>query len=331
MRNPAQPESGLATRDVPRDRAPVRVVPVLLLAVVVAVLGVVTFVDLPGNRMYTRVIQDFGHVPAFALVTWCLLGVSRRRTTRAYLLAAGLTVLLGAAVEIVQYFIGGDASLADLWRDTLGAASAASFAWLVSRSDAPITMRNTAIPAGIAAIALVLALLPVAECSRAYRHRNALFPVLADFSSRFDTYLLRPTDPPFRRVSISPAPDGSPRGALIVPYSNATWPGVVFEEPIRNWSVFDYLAVDIYNPGKTAERIVIGIHDATYDGSAADRFTAWYDIGAGTRRILRIPLQQVRDAPQRRKLDLRNIGRLAIAHVRNQPAGPFILYKVWLE
>lgn len=327
MRSALQSDTRMSVRGVAQPIARV----LLPAAVAAATLLLVTFADLPGNAMYSRVMQDFAHVPAFALITWALMQMLGASSAPRYLAAAGVSVLLGTLVEVVQRFTGGDSSLMDIWRDVLGISTAVALKAMITRSDAPVTWRNTAVPALIGALALVCALVPLAECSRAYRHRTALFPVLADFSSRFDTYLLRATDPPFHRIPLPPDAEGSPQGALVVPYSTATWPGVVFEEPVPNWSVFKDLAIDIENSSLDPQAVLVGIHDATYDGSAADRFTARYQIPARTRVTLRIPLADVRNAPRGRKLDLRHIGRLAIAHVPRQPAEPFTLYKVWLE
>ena len=299
-------------------------------AVILAVLSVVIFAELPGNRMYTRVVQDFAHVPAFGVVTWCLLMMRRPHAALDFVQAVAVAVGLGAAVELVQGQIGGDASLLDVWRDLLGATTAASICGLVMRTGATVNWRRILIPAALAALTSVLALLPVAQCALAYRHRDSNFPVLADFRSSSDTYLMRATEPPFRRIRIAEGRGNRVTTALLVPYSTATWPGVVFEEPVPDWRAFESLAIDIYNPGNEPQSIVVGVHDVTYNGTAADRFTAHYELGAHTRRTILIPMSAIRDAPHGRTLDLRRIGRLAVTHEPQRPSGYFILYRIWL-
>ena len=299
-------------------------------AIILVIVTVVIFAEVPGNRMYTRVAQDFAHVPAFGAITWCLLMLRRPHVPVDFVLAVAVAVALGGGVEIVQGLIGGDASLLDVWRDLLGATIAACICWLMMRTGTTLNWRLILLPGGLAALTSALALLPVAQCALAYRHRDSNFPVLADFHSRSDTYLLRATEPAFRRVKVAAGPGKRADIALLVPYSTATWPGVVFEEPVPDWRAFESLAIDIYNPGDEPQSIVVGIHDALYNGTAADRFTAHYELGAHTRKTILIPMSAIRNAPHGRTFDLQRVGRLAIAHEPKQPSGNFILYKVWL-
>jgi VanZ family protein len=85
----------------------------------------------PGGTIDAeRLIWDkAAHFIAFGLILWSF-GVLFRRMLRAW--AALLAVGLGAAVEVVQGYIGRDANWGDLLADTLGVATALLI-WVVWR------------------------------------------------------------------------------------------------------------------------------------------------------------------------------------------------------
>lgn len=85
----------------------------------------------PGETIEAeRLIWDkAAHFIAFGLILWSF-GVLFRRMLRAW--AVLLAVGLGAAVEVVQGYIGRDANWGDLLADTLGVATALLI-WVVWR------------------------------------------------------------------------------------------------------------------------------------------------------------------------------------------------------
>jgi len=101
---------------------------VLLLVLMVLLLS-------PGGTIETeRLIWDkAAHFIAFGLILWSF-GVMFRRLPRVR--AALLAIALGAAVEVVQRYIGRDASWGDLLADALGVA-VALLIWAVWRRFRP--------------------------------------------------------------------------------------------------------------------------------------------------------------------------------------------------
>ena len=89
----------------------------------------------PGGTLETeQLIWDkAAHFIAFGLILWSL-GVLFRRLPRTW--AALLAIALGAAVEVVQRYIGRDPSWSDLLADALGVATALSL-WVVWRGFRP--------------------------------------------------------------------------------------------------------------------------------------------------------------------------------------------------
>lgn len=101
---------------------------VLLLVLMVLLLS-------PGGTIESeRLIWDkAAHFIAFGLILWSF-GVMFRRLPRVR--AALLAIVLGAAVEVVQGYIGRDASWGDLLADALGVA-VALLIWAVWRRFRP--------------------------------------------------------------------------------------------------------------------------------------------------------------------------------------------------
>jgi VanZ family protein len=101
---------------------------VLLLVLMVLLLS-------PGGTIESeRLIWDkAAHFIAFGLILWSF-GVMFRRLPRVR--AALLAIVLGAAVEVVQRYIGRDASWGDLLADALGVA-VALLIWAVWRRFRP--------------------------------------------------------------------------------------------------------------------------------------------------------------------------------------------------
>jgi len=89
----------------------------------------------PGGTIESeKLIWDkAAHFIAFGLILWSL-GVLFRRLPRTW--AALLAVALGAAVEVVQRYVGRDPSWGDLLADVLGVATALLI-WLVWRRFRP--------------------------------------------------------------------------------------------------------------------------------------------------------------------------------------------------
>ena len=89
----------------------------------------------PGGTIESeRLIWDkAAHFIAFGLILWSF-GVMFRRLPRVR--AALLAIALGAAVEVVQRYIGRDASWGDLLADALGVA-VALLIWAVWRRFRP--------------------------------------------------------------------------------------------------------------------------------------------------------------------------------------------------
>lgn len=89
----------------------------------------------PGGTIESEKLMwdKAAHFIAFGLILWSF-GVLFRRLPRAW--AALLAIVLGAAVEVVQHYVGRDPSWGDLLADALGVATALLI-WVVWRGFRP--------------------------------------------------------------------------------------------------------------------------------------------------------------------------------------------------
>jgi len=107
----------------------------LRLAGALVLLVLVALMLAPGGTIESETLiwDKAAHFIAFGLILWSL-GVLFRRLPRTW--AALMAVALGAAVEVVQGYVGRDPSWGDLLADVLGVATAL-LVWLVWRGFRP--------------------------------------------------------------------------------------------------------------------------------------------------------------------------------------------------
>ena len=164
----------------------------ILLGILFLVAAALLFVPLPiPNNLAGRTIENAGHVPLFVLVTLACLVVLRRdfgfEGARLYAIAGLIGVGAGFLSEVIQRPLRRDASWEDVLADAIGVACALSLYALFDRKT-PMrrTVRFAALAVAMACTVVYAA--PLVRMTRAYLHRNAQFPVLADFRSSTELF-----------------------------------------------------------------------------------------------------------------------------------------------
>ena len=324
--------------------------PLLWTAAIVIVFTVV-FGDLPGEGKYSGVLQDSCHAPAFAvlsLITLILLGRRTRRreaapagqtnvSIRALLAQCALTVgamcLVGCATELLQGLLGRDAELGDVMSDVAGSLGAASvWSYLQLRGTDRAARIGRVVAMLVCAGVLAWWVAPLLKCASAYWHRNTQFPVLAEFRSERDLYLLDRGGLDTRLVAAAPdSRPGAPTTALQVTLGAGRWPGIALLEPVADWHAHHALALDLDNPGATPLTLHLRVNDRQHDGSFDDRFNTSLVLPPHARTTFRFPLQQIASAPRTRRMDLRRIATVILFHDGAAPGQVFLVQRVWLE
>ncbi|HMN42980.1 MAG TPA: VanZ family protein [Povalibacter sp.] len=293
----------------------------LTVITVVIVVAAVLFVALPQDRAIFRVIEDSGHAPAFAILTFALAYHLRSRAnSRA--IAAAVALCLALTTEAAQRFVTyKDPSLHDLFFDGVGILAGLCLASRVH--EAGFASRRFFLVALIA-----VALTPLAWCLAAYADRGGQFPVIFRLKSPLDLYFVQrtPTIGTAELLHIF-------RGTRALPLPLTRGAGIALDEPYPDWSGWHILAVDIENAAHRNVRVRLRVHDRIHDQSYEDRYNAALELPGAQRRIFRFSVEQIAASPANRTLDLRSIAGVGLfgldAAQIDQP--PLLLHGVWLE
>lgn len=305
-------------------------------------LAAVVFAPVPGDTRWIRTLHNSAHAPIFGCVCLLVLFVIRAQPRFAslslagqYALAVAAALLLGILTELLQIPVGRDASIEDALHDVIGAVALlglfAVFDRRVRASSHPRTLRSIAAVVGVVALAVAIA--PVTRAAIKYRQRDDRFPVLADFTERYDRYFILQYSSEFSPATM-PAPWANKAGeeAMHVSLLDGSYPGLNFIELQPDWSAYSTLAVDLTNPTSLNLRFELRVHDATHNNQPADRFGRRFDLAPGTRQVIRIPLQDIAAGPQTRALDLHNIAGMFIFRTGDSPPVSELYFsRAWLE
>ena len=257
-----------------------------------------------------RTIENAGHVPLFFLVTLAVIYVLRgyprfslgaHAATRLYLFAGLAGIGAGFLSEVIQRPLRRDASWEDVIADAIGVVCAlAAHALFDRRSGLRRWHRALALGVVIACAAIYLA--PIVAMTRAYLHRNGQFPVLADFRSRSELYWTMNLGT--RREIVD--------DVLEVEFLAASFPGLSFHEPVPDWRPYQSLVIDVENPGSAPLDLGVRVHDRRHTHQFNDRFNRHFVLAPGERKVLRIPLEDIRRGPRSRLMDMQQISDVTL-------------------
>lgn len=305
-------------------------------------LWVVVFAPVPGDTRWIRTLHNSAHAPIFGCVALLALVVIRARPPLSWLspmkqygLALVTVLFLGLLTELLQIPTGRDASFEDALHDVIGAVAFLGCFALVDRrvrmlSHARI-IRSVAAVVGVAALGI--AAFPVTRAVIKYQQRDERFPVLADFTGRYDRYFILQQAAEFSPAPMPPQWASRPgEQAMHVQLFDGAYPGMHFIELLPDWSRYSTLAIDLTNPTSSPLHFVLRVHDAAHNQEVSDRFNQRLELPPGTRRIFRIPLQEIVKAPRTRVMDLHQIAGITIFRTDDsREVNEIYLSRAWLE
>jgi VanZ family protein len=268
--------------------------------------GLLLFVPLPISPTYFgRTIENAGHTPLFVLLTLGMLLVLRTDPRLAGARLYALVGLVGAGTgfvsEVIQKPLARDASWEDVVADALGVVLGLAVYAIFDRRT-PLRRWHRVTAFGVAVICIAIFMVPIVRMTRAYLHRNGQFPVLADFHSRLELYWA---------VSFGVTRD-IVYGVLEVEFGPGEFPGVSFHEPVPDWRGYQTLLIDVENPDSAPLELAVRVHDRAHTRAFADRFNRRFQLEARERRMLRIPLEDVRNGPRQRLMDMAHISDITL-------------------
>jgi VanZ family protein len=257
---------------------------------------------------------NLGHIALFMVLSYLLLTppspLAAHPFGRQSLILLCFTLVLGGLIEFVQGSIGRDMDLADMARNTIG-----SLLGLVCFAP---SYRALARSARLALQALALCLLAASVSPLAlavWDEQRALkqWPVLVDFADAVQ--LSRWSTVGDTRLSIARPEAGATQQAMKVDFGTTKYAGASFDYFPGDWSGYQHLSIDIFNPAAAAVKISCRVHDRLHSRASTqlheDRFNHSYLLQPGWNQ-LNISIKQLLAAPASRPMDIQAIDSLQL-------------------
>jgi hypothetical protein len=295
------------------------------------------------NSYLWQELKNFGHAPLFGAIALLIFGMlinvpgirTRKRTT-IYLLTFAMVLLLGAGSELMQLYGPRDADIWDFAKDAAGALSALA---LLASIDGrllerkPWRRKRFRRYMRILATALVLAAFtPAALLLEAYNRQAAQIPTLMSFDSSWQLKLvenngafLRLVEPPENWVEID-----QERVGEVTFTTSRKWPGLIWREPYPDWTGYTYFSMELFSELDHPVDVNLRIDDAGAGNWAGDRFNLRWKVPPGASRV-RIPLEDVRTAPEDREMNLDDISMMVLFAVHPEEPSTIYLADMKLE
>lgn len=251
-----------------------------------------------------RSAWSLGHIPFFALLlVWVQSHYPLPRPTH-WLWVTLVVTVLSLAIELIQSQVGRDANWQDGLRNLIGA-------WLGLfwfNSGRPLVWCGRVIATGL----LLWQLSAPGNELLNHIHRQQQFPVLSDFERTRD---LKAWSGEVKRVT-GPVAQGD--YSLALHLGTEHYSGAGLNALPGDWRAYRALRFSLYNPGDDELLLTLRINDQAHDrgeGLYDDRFNHWLQLQPGWNHY-RIDLEQVRLAPEDRRMDMERIQRLGIFATR---------------
>ncbi len=270
---------------------------------------VLLFADLGKSpSLLVDSLFDFGHVPLFMVVAAVVLRVldtreRQKADLRVYAEAFAISLGFGAASEIVQHFLPDRSfELGDIGRD---AAGALAFVLVAYQHRRPMPHARRVAMTGLAVLAVLAALVPVAAAAADELRARRDFPLLASFETTYEMKRWVVKEGSASRARTH-ATDGL--YALELRLEPGVYPGATLDFPPRDWRGFESLAFDAYLEGTTPLPVTVRINDLEHNEQYADRYNKTFTLKPGANRVV-IDLHEVERSPVGRRMDM---GRIAL-------------------
>lgn len=262
----------------------------------------------PGSQRWPALvseIENLGHPIAFGLLAHIAFRWLRSHlpdpSASPYLWVLSGTALLGLLTEAAQTWTGRDPSWADFMEDLLGAMVALL---LHARAEQTLPARRLAIGTG-AFLAVAASITPMGVTLAAYAHRTLQEPLL------------------WR--------DGSALFGRFTHWHRGSYAALMLGEPAPDWRNWKFLELDLETIQPSPMQVVVRVHDRLHNQLHEDRYNETFTLAAGTRAVLRIPLDRVQRGPRQRTLDMSEIAGVVVFAPDAAPIGDLIVHEIRLS
>jgi len=277
-----------------------------------ALLLALFFVGGPDNQAPRSIdaIWNLGHIVFFALlvtlIPWQSRALAARHWLFHFLVVVVLSAALGTLIELIQYGVGRDADLQDVFRDILGGVLVFVFAPIKK------TMANSFLYSLRIAALLLLAieLFPVSFALYDEMLAREQFPILANFETTSELDRWRGN----ASFKIVEQPAASGQKSLRIDLGTERYSGVNFKYFPGNWQDYQTLKFDINNPEETPLTIICRIHDLQHTRGEqlySDRYNRRFILAPGWNEIA-IAIQDIIQSPATRELSIEDINAIGL-------------------
>lgn len=309
----------------------------LLILVAVSLLAILEFFRAPKKSLLWYWGLDAGHWPLFGVFALVVLGILRVFSERSriprlgqYGLAFVVTAGFAFLTEALQYFGPRDADLGDLVRGVSGALAFLLLRLTFDRSGLQaIPARRTLLRPLLVLVVIGLfwaSCGPLIRLVGAYSEREKAFPQLCNFQESWED--------PFRgtldaELTIVGPPEGwsgeseDDRVGRITFRPPATFSVFFLDEVHPDWSGYDRLCFVAFTELDAPVELVLRLNDREHDKTFNDRFHRSLIIHPGINYIC-VELEDVRNAPRGRQMDMTRLYTLALFAVK--PEKEFSVY-----
>lgn len=246
-----------------------------------------------------RTLLNFGHIVFFALAIIALRNKLDMRTWPHWLAISIAVFLVSIIIEYAQHNTGRTRSWEDVERNLIGAWLA--LFWLNPPSAQIWTGRL------IATGLFVSQLVMVSQASLTeYRLQNTL-PMLSDFENDYELDWWQGD------VSLTEERAWHGDHSMVIRLSTRTYSGARMTRLPNDWTGFTTLHFEVFNPSLLPMPLTLRINDKAHEQSLLyqDRFNNTFIVEYGW-NLIEFSLDDVRNAPSGRNMDMSNISHLEL-------------------
>ena len=303
----------------------------LLVAAVLLLLFLERF-NLESTTIVLASLRNFGHLPLFGLLAVIVLWLLRFSFGKRidipiqYVIAWMGAVGIGALSEYMQISTQRDADIVDWLIDIAGVTSFLALhltidPWFVFRGN-KLRIRHRIMLRFGAILIVSVSAIPLLISYSAQSYRNTIFPVLYTFDSYFEQRYLDTGNADLHLVAPPPGWRGCESKVAEIVFFPSKYPTVYCNGPFPDWDGYRVLTMDVFYPADDSLTLQVMIKDSL-KAPYHDRYNGQVQVRPGYNRV-EIPLSDIEQAPEDRRLDLSSIAEICLFLV--DPEQEIILY-----
>lgn len=259
-----------------------------------------------------RQLWNFGHIAFFALCTVLIHQYVSLAHWSRWLFLSLVVLIIGIIIEQVQGIIGRHKSWQDVFYNLTGVWL--GLFWFLKPSPGVWMGRIWAL------VAFMPAFLAVLMSAYGYWSLQQQMPVINSFETGMEIQQLH-FNP--ERVQVMQMKNHATQGlfSLAVTLNPARYSGVRVAVPVSDWSPYQQLQMDFFNPEPELLIVMLRISDRQHDRGENrfdDRFNQLITLKPGWNHIA-IPLSRIRTAPKARAMNLDEVSSIGL-FASNLPA-----------